>query len=374
MAWPAAAVAPFGVPAAAPAFGTPASYGTPAGPADYDVPNPPGDCISSLAFSPKGAAATFLSATSWDKTVRVWGIQTAPAADGSVSAVQATPLGQQAGQLPLLTACMSKDGRCFYGGCDKTVTMWAVQTGQVAPVAYHDQPISHCEFVEDGVSAPMLITAAWDGKVRFWDLRQQTPAKEEDFQAPVLHFDASTAPMATFLTSRKVHVYQLTTLTRFRDLEPVEAARFQFRRVSNFKDQSAVAAGTVDGRVVLWPLAAGQAGTQLKCHGGVLPGPTKDQYDAFPVNFVAVHPTGKKVVTGASDGSVKLFDMGTKLPTIIQKEMPQTMAAGAMNAEGTLVAYANSYDWSLGKEAYNPAVPNTLKIHAVTAADLAPKK
>ena len=365
MAWPAAPAAPvaFG---AAPAAAAPATQ--------YDVPGAPTDCISSLAFTPKGAAAVALSATAWDKTVRVWTLATQAAADQSIAAVQATAAGQQTAAMPLLTSCFAKDGRCFYGGCDKAVTMWSIQTGQTQQVGAHDQPVSHIEYVEEGVPSPMLISSGWDGKVRFWDLRSPTPAKEEDFQAPILHFDASTAPLATFLASRKAHVYQLSTLTRFRDLDPVDAARFQFRKVCNFKDQSAVAACTVDGRVVLWPLAAGQQASQMKCHGGVL-GPTqKDQYDAYPVNFVGIHPTAKKCFTAASDGSVKNYDLTSKAAGVLFKEQPTPVSCGALDPNGTMLAFGLSYDWSLGKEAFNPAGPTGIKIHAVTAADLAPKK
>ena len=127
-------------------------------------------------------------------------------------------------------ACRSRrDGRAFFGGCDHGASMWDLTSNQVQQVAAHDQPIQCVHYVEDNVNQPMLITGGWDGKVRFWDLRAQQPAKEENFNCgAVVAMDTQTTPMATFLHPRAIVVYNLQTLApnNNRPYEPNQFMRY----------------------------------------------------------------------------------------------------------------------------------------------------
>ena len=341
-----------------------ASGSTPQGSNDRDIPLPEGPTgvISSVRWTPDNCVNLMVGATSWDKSVRVWQVQTQNGADGMVTAVQATPLGIQNSEQPLLSVDFAKDGRCFYAGCDRTAMMWDLQTGQTQQVAGHDAPICSARYQEDGAAAPMLVTSGWDGKVRFWDLRSPTPAKEESFGAPVHDMDLTTAPMATFLCGRKCIVYDLQNLAIVNESLPVAKASYAMRRVCNLADRSACYACTVDGRVVSLPVSATQTSEQFKAHGGADPRNAK-LFDAYQVNFIAAHPaTSKTVITGASDGLIRCFDLSAKgrffeFPARMHNGNPVPISAGGLSTGGLMLAYGASYDWSLGKDGYDPSAP-----------------
>ena len=42
---------------------------------DYELTAPPNDCVSSVAWSPRGCAKTLVGCTSWDGSARVWELQ-----------------------------------------------------------------------------------------------------------------------------------------------------------------------------------------------------------------------------------------------------------------------------------------------------------
>lgn len=316
-----------------------------------------------------------LGATSWDKSVRVWGVETQiDQASGLATAVNGTPLGVQNSDMPILTCDFAKDGRCFYAGCDRAAMMWDLQSGALQQVGAHDNVICCARYAEDGAAAPMLVTSGWDGKVRFWDLRSDQPAKEESFGAPVHHMDLSTAPLATFMCGRKIHVYDLSSLTKVNELEPVAKASYAMRRVANVKDQSGVVACTVDGRVVTFPLDDPANWGQFKAHGGADRQDPK-VFDAYQVNFISMHPTNKTVITGASDGLIRCFDLPAQgrfyewKPRLFNNA-PVPVSAGDLSADGLLLAYSLSYDWSLGKDGFNANAPQGVFIKCLTTASV----
>ena len=336
--------------------------------ADVQLPECPTGIISSVRWTPANCVNLMVGATSWDKSVRVWGVQTQIGGNGLVSAAQASPIGIQNSEMPILSCDFAKDARAFYGGCDRMGMMWDLQTGQTQQVAAHDAPICCVRYQEDGAAAPMLVTSGWDGKVRFWDLRQSTPAKEEQFGAPVHDMDLTTAPLATFLCGRKAVIYHLQNMTKSHEVEPIAKASYAMRRVANLKNQSAVFACTVDGRIVNLPVSAQQQPDQFKAHGGhdnVNP----KLFDAYQMNFICAHPTNQTLITGASDGLIRCFDIKARgrfyeFPARRHNNVPIPVSAGDLSADGLMLAYAVSYDWSLGKDGYNPQAPQGIFLKA----------
>jgi mRNA export factor len=62
------------------------------------------------------------------------------------------------------------------GGCDKTVRMWSLATGQSQQVAQHDGPVKHIHYIP---AMNLLMTGGWDKTLRFWDCRSPTPASSQ---------------------------------------------------------------------------------------------------------------------------------------------------------------------------------------------------
>jgi mRNA export factor len=333
-------------------------------PRTFDLEGPPDDCVSRLRWSPLSCPIELLGVTSWDKTVRVYQVQQ-PQPDQ----VQSSPMAMQRHNLPVLDMSFASDGRAFFGGCCKTAVEWNLTTNQTRQVAAHDLPVSCLEYVNNGVAQEMLITCGWDGKVRFWDLRQQAPAKEENLGAPIHSMDASTSPMATFATGRKITVYNLQSMSKFSEVESHSMVKYSIRTVANLKNHTGLLMGSSEGRVALVPLNA-QATPNLSCcfkAHCIENAPAKNHFTMFPTNFVSAHPEAAAAVSGGADGAVRVWNLATKSRTFelaprLHNNQAVPCSAGALNARGTMIGFALSYDWSMGKEGYDRTQPRAVSI------------
>lgn len=362
-------------------FGTAGNAGGPAGanngatnaannPRTFDLEGPPDDCISRIRWSPLACPMELLGVSSWDKTVRVYQVQQ-PQPDQ----VQTSPMAMQRHTLPVLDLSFSADGRAFFGGCCKTAVEWNLTTNQTRQVAAHDLPVSCVEYVNTNVAQEMLITCGWDGKVRFWDLRQQAPAKEENLGAPIHAMDASTSPMATFATGRKIVVYNLQNMVRHSEMEAHSMVKFGLRAVANLKNHTGLLMGSSEGRVALVPLNA-QATPALSCcfkAHCIENVPQKNHFTMFPTNFVSAHPDAPVAVSGGGDGSVRVWSLTAKSRTFelqprLHNGAPIPCSAGALNARGTMIGFGLSYDWSMGKEGFDRSQPRAVSILPVNPA------
>ena len=93
-------------------------------------------------------------------------------------------------------------------------------------------------------------------------------------------------------------------------------------------------------------------------------------FDLFQVNFVSMHCTGNTLASGGSDGFIRHWNMRSKVkiceyPPRMVSGQAIPVACGGFNPEGTLLAYALSYDWSLGRDSYSPQYPKAVMIKLV---------
>ena len=316
---------------------------------DHAVQQAPTDCISHLTFSPKGCPKVLLSATSWDKTVRIWELQ-------GNNGVSSQPLAMQQHSAPLLSSALSSDGRVFYGGCCNTVMMYNLTGGQPTQVAAHQQPVSCVRYVETANNGPMLITGGWDGKLHFWDLKSQQPAKTEDLGAPIVSMCSKTPPMLAVLLSRKLVMYNLNTFQRQED-QPNQYIKFGMRDVACVEDGSGFLVGSVCGRAAFHSL--NPTALQSYCYKAHVLDKSAHS-EVYPINTVcAIKGT---YITGGSDGAIRLWNIKSKQRVTefaphMAGTTPVPIAAADIHTDTQLYAYAASYDWSLGKDGYSPQGP-----------------
>jgi hypothetical protein len=88
----------------------------------------------------------------------------------------------------------------------------------------------------------------------------------------------------------------------------------------------------------------------------------------FPTNFVDV--CGNTGVSGGSDGVIRLWNL-TARTRIVELgprktgDVPVPISAGSLSADKGLLAYGASYDWALGKDGYDAAMPKVVTVVAV---------
>lgn len=115
-------------------------------------------------------------------------------------------------------------------------------------VSSHDAPIRSIRFFNmPNANAPMLATGSWDKSVRYWDLRQQTPAATLVCHDRVYAMDVKEQLLVIGTAEKHIHIVDLnapTTIFETRD-SPLKE---QTRVVSCFIDASGFAVGSIEGR------------------------------------------------------------------------------------------------------------------------------
>lgn len=346
-------------------FGSAGGFGQPARPTynaagDMEVQTPPDlDGISSLSFSP---TANHLVATNWNNSAYCWEI---------------TPQGQTVpkAQLkdhtqPVLCSAWNQDGtQVFTGGCDKTVRLWNLATSQSQQVGVHDAPVRHCFFVP---TMNMLITGGWDRNLRFWDCRSPTPAHSVTLSERIYAMDVNYPLCVVGTADRNIHIYNLTTPQQVYKML-VSPLKWQTRCVSCFPDKTGYLVSSIEGRVAVQHVddAMKDRNFTFKCH--------RDQQDIYSVNAMAFHPQFGTFATAGSDGTFNYWDKDSKQrlkpqPKCTYGVSPAPIPCCTFNRDGTIFAYAVSYDWGKGYSEYNPqTMKNAILLHAVKEEEVKPK-
>ena len=91
--------------------------------------------------------------------------------------------------------------------------------------------------------------------------------------------------------------------------------------------------------------------------------------DIYAVNHIAFHPTFGTFATTGSDGTFNFWDKDSRQRLKAFGKCNLPIPVGSFNRDGTIFAYAVSYDWSKGSEHYNPK-SNHLLLHPVPEAEI----
>ncbi|CBH14122.1 poly(A) export protein, putative [Trypanosoma equiperdum] len=333
----------------------------------HEVQSPPGDTISSIRFSPAGCPLLLVGATSWDKSCRVWQVDNSSRS----AAISSKPLSLAESGAPILDMSFSEDGRVFFGGCDKSATMWNLTTGQKTVVASHDLPISCLSYVLSPTGGDMLITGSWDGKLRYWDMKQPRPVKEDLLGEPIFALDAQRSfPMAACVTGRKVHVFNMQFMSKVMELDPPKMMKFSLRCVACSPQHDGVAVGSSEGRVSFIPLRQ-ESGCTFKAH-------VVEENNVFymhQTNFCSIDSKTGRMITGGGDGRIAVWDYKKRCNVCYENDpkLPNrnnSISAGDISADCSLLAYARSYDWAMGKTRAITNEPHTIHIRSANPTQL----
>lgn len=120
----------------------------------------------------------------------------------------------------------------------------------------------------------------------------------------------------------------------------------------------------------------------FKCHRKDQSPAAKDQTMVFSVNDITFHPVHGTFSTAGSDGTVNFWDKDarTRLKSMYLRfchltfatqnsllafdPAPGPITATTFNRNGSIFAYAVSYDWSKGYTGMTPGHPNKVMLHA----------
>nr|ODN96757.1 mRNA export factor [Cryptococcus depauperatus CBS 7855] len=316
---------------------------------DIELANPPTDSISNIAFSP---TADILAVASWDNNIRLYDVNSQGQNQGKA---------MYSHQGPVLDLTWSADGQyCFSAGCDNAVQMYNVQTQQPQQVAQHDAPIKCVEFAEVPGSGQVLITAGWDKKLKYWDLRSSNPIATIDLSDRAYSMDVAQSLLVCATGDRQLHIINLSNPTAiFKSIE--SPLKWQTRVVSCFPTGDAFAVGSIEGRVAI------QRNFSFKCHRYDIPTGTMPRTPAisgsqnvFAINTLTFHKIQGTFCSGGSDGSLTFWDGISR--TKLKSTFGTPIVSSSFNHNQEIIAYALSYDWSKGHGGVPPAGQNTTKV------------
>ncbi|EJD48893.1 WD40 repeat-like protein [Auricularia subglabra TFB-10046 SS5] len=317
---------------------------------DIEVSDPPDDSISSLAFCP---VADYLAVGSWNNQVRIYEV----AANGQT---QGKAMYQH--EAPVLSVCWNKDGnKVFSGGADKAARAYDVQTGQSTQVAQHDASIRCVKWIE-APSGGILVTGSWDKTLKYWDLRSPNPVSTVTLPERCYTLDVQYPLMVVGTAERHIQIFNLTNpTTAFRTIQ--SPLKWQTRVVSCFPAANGFAVGSIEGRVAI-QYVDDKDNTQnfsFKCHRK---DQSKDQTLVYAVNDISFHQGYGTFSTAGSDGTINFWDKDARSRIKPFDPAPGPIAATGFNRNGTIFAYAVSYDWSKGHSGMVAGHPNKIMLHA----------
>ncbi|KNZ46772.1 hypothetical protein VP01_697g11 [Puccinia sorghi] len=263
-------------------------------PKDIEVENPPTDGISSIAWSPQ---ADFLAAGSWSNEVRIYEVN---------GQGQSVPKAAYSHEQPVLEVIWSGDGtKIISGGCDRAARAFDVPTGQSSQVAAHDAPIRKLAWLDINGQG-LLATGSWDKTLKYWDLRQPTPAVSISLPERIYTMD-TVYPLMVHLSNPSVEYKSLDS-----------PLKWQTRCIACFNDAQGYAVGSVEGRVAIQHVEDKQTANNFsfKCHRKDAPaGASRLSANAIPqvwaVNDIKFHKQHGTFATAGSDGGHSGAQSGT---------------------------------------------------------------
>lgn len=336
---------------------------------DVEVNNSPTDTVSKLEWSPVN---NHLLAVSWDKKAYVYNI--GKQGESNLMLHKET-------EGPLLCCDWNHTGdQVFIGGGDKYVRLWDLKTSQDQMVAKHDDSVTVCKWIKE---INMLVTASWDGKVNYWDCKQQKPALQvncvnpgtgngpSDTKGKIVCGD-SRYPQLVFATQdNKIIIFDMR-----KPNVPVEVHKSSLKLPPislrcTTQGNMGYAMGSTEARIALEYSSKemnleipqkdpGSDKFTFRCHRKEPQNKlTGTNVECYTINDIAFHEAYGTFGTCGSDGEIVFWckDSRSKLKNFSGRSKEVPVTAGAFNRHNTtslcLFAYAQGYDWSMGYSAYD---------------------
>jgi len=181
----------------------------------------------------------------------------------------------------------------------------------------------------------------------------------------VYAMDATSPLLTVACASRQCIIFNLQKPGQpFRRFE--SPLKMQSRCIANFPGtKDGFALGSVEGRVAIhYVEEKSRKNFSFKCH--------RHNENVYAVNNICFHPYGT-FATAGSDGAYTFWDKDSKQRLKLFKPANNSITSATFNKEGTIYAYALSYDWSRGIAGFDQKKPNQIFLHAVTKDEIQPR-
>ncbi|CCK69454.1 RNA export factor GLE2 KNAG_0C03490 [Huiozyma naganishii CBS 8797] len=336
---------------------------------DIVIQNPADDSVSDIAFSPQ--QDFMFSVSSWDGKVRIWDVQSGTAQGRS----------QYEHAAPVLSTRWSNDGtKVASGGCDNAIKIFDVATGQSQQLGLHDAPVKAVRFVNCGpTNTEMLVTGSWDKSIKYWDFRQPQPVSTVIMPDRVYAMDNKQQLLVVGTAERHIAVINLNNPgVIFKATQ--SPLKWQTRSIACYNEGDGYAVGSVEGRCAIKYVddeVQKKSGFSFKCHRQTNPNRaagTQSQAMVYPVNSIAFHPIYGTFATAGGDGTFHFWDKIHRHRLRAFPSMQASIPVVNFNRNGSVFAYALSYDWHQGYMGNTPNYPNVIRLHPTAENEVKEKE
>ena len=246
---------------------------------------------------------------------------------------------------------ITPDGRrAVSGGVDKTVRVWNLETGECEVLEGHTSGIEAVSITSDGRRA---VSGSYDDTVRVWDV--ETRECEGVLGG---HISWNSAISITMDGKRAVSGGSDNTVWVW-DLEMGECERVleghtkDVRAISITPNGKRAVSGGSDTTVRVWDLETGECEWVLEGHTELITEvitPHESWDIGAPmlgannnVNAVSITPDGRRAVSGADDGTVRVWNLETRKCERVLKGHTSRISAVGITQDGRW-AVSGSYD------------------------------
>lgn len=342
---------------------------------DITINNPPEDLISSISFSKQ---QDLLAVASWDRKVRIYEI------DPNTGNNQGRALFEHDG--PVLSANWSNDGtKVVSGGTDNQVKIFDLQSQHVNQAGVHDAPVKSVVYVECGPSnTPAVCSGSWDKTIKYWDMRMPQPISIINLPERVYCMDSTQKLLVVGCADRHIVIIDLNNPQQiFRSTR--SPLKWQTRTVCCYPQENGFAIGSIEGRCAIQyidEIDQNKYGFSFKCHrktqnenmNNTLRNNTFSESHAYSINSISFHPIYGTFSTAGSDGTFCFWDKDAKQRLKSFPSLNYTISSTCFNKNGSIFAYAMSYDWSQGFSINKPDYAIQIKLHATKDEEIKQKK
>jgi mRNA export factor len=307
--------------------------------------------VSSLSWSP---SALLLAATSWDCTARMWEISPQG---------QSNPKAHTKAGSPILTSAFAPQAQqIVLGESSGKVQLWDLGSNAVQTMGTCGGGVSMCVA---NTASNVVVTGSWDKSVKYWDLRSPQPVASVDLPERVFCGDTVGNLTVVGSADQKYTVFDMRKPSTPYKHEK-SPLKHQLRSIACFPNQTGFLIGTIEGRCAVQHVepAMQSSNFTFKCH--------REQSRCYSVNAMSFHPLGT-FATAGSDGTFNFWDKDSRNRLKPFKKMSGPVSAGKFSADGSIYAYAVSYDWHKGQSGYDPNQKPRVYVHGVAQADVAPR-
>eukprot|EP00798_Chlamydomonas_sp_ICE-L_P013802 gene13802-19716_t len=325
-----------------------------------------------------------------DKTVRLWNLATQQSQQVAQCDAPVSHCAFSQSMNMLITGSYDKTLRfCDCRSPTATLRFWDCRS----PTAASTQTLTERIYAMD-VNFPLAVVGTADRNFHVYDLNKpRSPFKV--IQSQLKWQIGCVAPHAPFKVIQSQLKWQTRCVAAFGPHSPFKVIqsqlKWQTRCVAAFPDKSGFLVGSIEGRVAVQHVEETLATSKnftFKCH--------RDNADIYAVNSLAFHPVHGTFVTAGSDGTDNFWDKDSKQRLKAQAKYnfwdkdskqrlkaqdskqrlkaqakctygasPAPISSGTFNKDGSIYAYAISYDWSKGYSEYNTqTMKNTILLHA----------